>query len=152
GHRQESRDSDEHDKNCSRERERRRSAAHGLVWFLTCGDQWPVKSTWRGRADPFFCAVGEHLMLPNRHLALEIVDELAACVERLAAMWRGDRDNYREVADGKRPDPMYGGDRAHGELLGDRRGDVSQDAFHAGMRLVVEGSDLLAVVGLPDGP
>ena len=52
-----------------------------------------------GRADPLLGAVGEPLVLPDRHLGLERVDERPGRVERLAAVGGGGGDHDRDVAD-----------------------------------------------------
>ena len=63
-------------------------------------------------ADPLVGAVGEHLVLPDRHRRLEVVDEVAGGVERLPAVVGGRGDDDRGVADREVADPVHRGDGA----------------------------------------
>src|SRR4051812_2354279 len=63
----------------------------------------------RAGTHPFLGAVGELLVLPDRHLALEVVDQPPARREGLRAVRAGDGDDDREVPDAEVADAVDGG-------------------------------------------
>src|SRR5207247_11053344 len=67
-------------------------------------------------AYPLGVAVGEQLVLPDRHRCLEIVDQAAAGLEGLGAVRAGDGHDHRQVADLQVADPVHGGHRADREI------------------------------------
>ena len=75
------------------------------------------------RADPLLGAVGERLVLPDRHLVLQGVDQCAGGLEGLAAVARRGGADDGDVADGQRAGAMDGGQR--GDVV--RRGDLGAD-------------------------
>ena len=95
-------------------------------------------------------AVGEHLPLPHRHLRLEVVDEPARGLERLAPVGGGGGDDDRDVADAQQPGAVHGGQRAHRQVGGDRLGDAAQRGLGVGVRAVLQLDDLAAAVDLAD--
>ena len=64
------------------------------------------------RADPLLGPVVEDLVLPDRHLGLQRVDQGARGGEGVAAVGRGGGDDDGEVADPQLADPVHGRDAA----------------------------------------
>src|ERR1700722_12558936 len=62
--------------------------------------------------DPARITVLVVLLLPDRHPVLDLVDDVAAGIEGLAAMGGADPDPDRQLADRQRPEPV----RAAGAL------------------------------------
>src|SRR5690606_20914227 len=88
-----------------------------------------------GRAvDPAALAARVVLLLPDRHAVLDLVDHVAARVERRAAVRRADADPDGAVADRERADAVLGMDLENVEALLRLRDDLL--AFGDGDRLV----------------
>jgi putative hydrolase len=105
-----------------------------------------------GRPDPLLGAVGEDLVLPDRHLGLEGVDEVTGRVERLPAMRCRRRDDHGQVTDLEPPDAVHGGDPSYVVGSGHLAADVRKALGGGGMGGVVEGDDGLAEVVVADLP
>src|SRR5690606_39345242 len=61
-------------------------------------------------ADPLRLAVGELLLLPDRHLGLDPLDQQGARLERLLAVPGGRRRHERDVTDLQVPVPVHRGE------------------------------------------
>src|SRR3954452_10748948 len=76
----------------------------------------------RGRlraADPLGGAVGEALVLPDRHGRLQLVNQRAAGLERLGPVPARHPDDARQATDPQPPDPVHRGQRDDLIVLGD---------------------------------
>src|SRR4051794_40164055 len=67
----------------------------------------------RRQPDPFGAAVDERLLLPDRHLGLDGVDQRAARVQRGPAVHGARGDDHGEVADLEVPAAVRDGDGEH---------------------------------------
>src|SRR5258708_7974636 len=76
--------------------------------------------------DPFAVAAGESLVLPDRHGALQVVDQGAARIERCATVAAGHRHDDGEVADGQVTNSVNGSDGVDVEPRRDPLSDVAQ--------------------------
>src|SRR5205823_7717834 len=56
--------------------------------------------------DPHLGAVEPHLLLPHGDAALDLLDDVAARLERLRPVWGRDDDRDARLARGDRADPM----------------------------------------------
>ena len=83
---------------------------------------------------PLGSAVGEVLVLPDRYLCLDRVDEVPADGERLCPVRGGDDRDQCDVADLKVTDAVSGDDIAV-RGLSDPRAHVDEDSFRVGVRL-----------------
>src|SRR5215218_908805 len=104
-----------------------------------------------GQAHPLLAAVPELLVFPDRHGRLEGVDQVAAGLERLAPMGRGDRYDDREVAHREVPDAVHGRDGADRMPGRNFSSDVPQPLLHRRVRRVGQRLDLALVVDVADG-
>src|SRR5690606_4108102 len=77
----------------------------------------------RRRADPDR-AVREALRLPDRRARLELLDRVAAGLERLTAMPRGDRDDHARLPQRHLAGAMEDRQPRHPEALRDLIGDL----------------------------
>src|SRR5277367_683794 len=77
-------------------------------------------------ADPLIRPVGELLVLPDRHGGLQLVDELAARVERFSPVRGGYRSDHSQIADGQVADGVHDRDAQDRELLRDGLGHLAQ--------------------------
>ena len=73
----------------------------------------PLLSQPSGRADPLVGAVGEHLTLPHRQPALDLVHQVDAGIERLPPVRAGRGGRQRDVAHPEQTDPMRYRHRDH---------------------------------------
>src|SRR5262245_18928252 len=75
--------------------------------------------------DPLAVAAGEALMLPDRHLRFQVVDQCTAGVERCAAMTAGFGHDHGKVTDRQITDSVHSGYRVQIESLRDLLGDLA---------------------------
>src|SRR6185369_8650018 len=105
----------------------------------------------RGTVHPARLAVAVVLFLPDRHALLGLVDDVAARVERGAAVRRRDSDPDRAVADRELADAVLATRRRHREALERLADDLRALLLgDSGMRLVLERDDGRAVVVIAD--
>ena len=81
-------------------------------------------------------------MLPDRDLVLEVVDQLAAGLDGLAAVGAGDGDDDRDVTDPEVADAVHGGQRADRVVGDDLLGDAAQLGLGGGVTGVAEAVDV----------
>src|SRR5437868_6362360 len=101
--------------------------------------------------DPLVAAISEGLVLPNGHLRLEVVDEPAAGVKRLAAMGAGRRDDDGQVTDLQVTDAVEGREGLDGIVRGDLLHDGAEFAFDAGVGAVGQPTDGTRMIVIADG-
>ena len=89
------------------------------------GDEQPVENGHRprvggrsGNADPLFLPISETLVLPNRNLGFDLVDQSAAQGERVCSVRRRHGHHDSDIADRKITEPMLGEHRHHIWLCG----------------------------------
>src|SRR5690349_24294123 len=116
-------------------RNRNPGAGSTTRWVVPPWSDWSHGSRPSGSAgaDPLLGAVGERLVLPDGHLVLEVVDQLAAGVEGLAAVGAGHGHDDGQVSDAQIPHAVHGRERPYGKLCDDLLGDPPQLGLGAGM-------------------
>src|SRR4051812_1984102 len=103
-------------------------------------------------ADPLRVAVGERLVLPDRHLALEIVDQPPAGLEGLAPVGGGRRDHDRDLTQAEVADPVDRRQGGHGEVGRHLLRPLPQALLGGGMGRVRQERHRPAAVLLPHRP
>src|SRR5262245_57424714 len=104
-------------------RERRPAPGHSVRAARLSGPGWP--GGWElCTVHPLGLAVGEALVLPDRDVGLEVLDQRPAGRERLVTVVGGGGHDHGQVADLEVADAVHGGDGAHAEPPGHLLGDL----------------------------
>jgi len=111
-----------------------------------------IKPSRSGRADPFIRAIGEQLVLPDRHGRFELVDQFVARSEGLSPVRARNTNDHGKIAYDEIPNTVDGCQCTHRIVRGDLFCDDPQLVDGRGMRRVFQAGDQPPGIMIPDRP